>query len=76
MNTNIASIIVASVYFIIKFIELRLMKKEKTPIKFLLKDVIIVYACCMGGLFLYSHIEPLTNGIASSQNVFVNEPNF
>ena len=53
--------IIAVVYAIIKFIEMRFLTKEPKPIKEIIKETIIVFISAIVGNIVFQQIEPLTN---------------
>ena len=79
MNTYIlSSIVISVIYFIIKFIEMRFINKEATPIKDILKNTLIVFiSSIMGGFLLEQFkINNIFETIKEVPNVFTNEPGF
>ena len=49
--------IVAILYAIIRFLEMRFIMKETLPLKHILRDSIIVYLCVVGGIFIYGQLQ-------------------
>jgi len=49
--------IVAILYAIIRFLEMRFIMKETLPLKHILRDSIIVYLCVVGGIFIYDQLQ-------------------
>lgn len=77
-NNLILSTCVAVVFFVFKFVETRMIKKEKKEIKSFLTDVIIVFISTFLGGFILTKINtsPMSGGGAPSTQAFVDEPNF
>ena len=64
------------VYFIIKFFEQRIIKKEQPNMKFLFRDSMLVGFSILLGEFVYNQFAPLTSITAKQPMVFVNDPDF
>ena len=76
INFTLASII-SVVYFIGKFLEMRLVIKENKPIKVLVQDTFLSFISVVVGQFIIGQLAPLTDGIKSGgTNAFTNDPNF
>jgi len=78
-NLLIIALIVSILFFIIKMIELKSIEKESKPLKFLVKDTIIVYISVVIGYFIMEQLQPLImeGGLNNySPNVFTNNPSF
>jgi hypothetical protein len=73
-NIFLLSGIVALIFLIVKFMELRFVEKENKALKFLIRDSLLVYFCVLGGHFLYDQFRPVVkNGITP---VFTGTPDF
>ena len=68
--------IIAVVYSLIKFVEMRMILKESRPVKELLRDSIIVYISAIAGMFIIDQISSITTMGKKSTNVFVGNPEF
>jgi len=68
--------IIAVVYSLIKFVEMRMILKEARPVKELLKDSIIVYISTIAGMFVIDQMGSITTMGKKSTNVFVGNPEF
>ena len=44
-NIHLTAIIIAFIFFTVKFLEMRYVDKEPKPLKFLIRDSLIVYIC-------------------------------
>jgi len=68
--------IIAVVYSLIKFVEMRMILKEARPVKELLRDSIIVYISTIAGMFIIDQMGSITTMGKKSTNVFVGNPEF
>jgi hypothetical protein len=70
--------IIAVIYFIIKFIEMRLIEKDSKPLKYLIRDSLLVYFSVLTGNFIIDQIHPFIEGniINATPTVFTDNPNF
>ena len=69
------ALIVAILYLLAKFIEARFIDKESKPLKFLLRDSILVYIIVLFGNFIFNQINYIEPG-SSVPLVFTDNPNF
>jgi len=79
-NIFLVAGIISVVYFIVKFIEMRFVDKESKPLKFLIRDTLLVYFSVLVGLFVIEQIQPIMQegGENSVVNpvVFMDNPGF
>ena len=77
MNTStfLTALIIATVFLLFKFLEMRFVLKENKPLKKLLKETLIVYLSVLGGDFVLQQIHPLQLG-SSTPDVFTSPPDF
>jgi len=68
--------VIAILYFLFRFFEMRVILKENKPLKTLLRESLLVYVSVVVGFFLINEITPIASGITSEPTVFVNEPDF
>jgi hypothetical protein len=71
--------IISVVYFIVKFIEMRFVEKESKPLKFLIRDSLLVYFSVIFGNFIIEQVKPMIKDIegpTSTPAVFTGEPAF
>jgi len=59
-NNFVSAGIIAVVYILFKFVEMRFIIKESKPVKDLIRDTIIVYISGILGLFVFDQLVPLT----------------
>ena len=69
-----SGLVVAIMYVIFRFIEMRFVLKENKPLKVLFRDTIIVYLSTVSGLFVLEQFA--TNIGKSAPKVFTDIPNF
>ena len=74
---NIFSIggLVALVYAVMKFIEMRFIKKETKPIKDIIKETILVYLSTVLGVNLFQHVNK-ADVTSENTNAFIGKPDF
>ena len=73
------ALIIAIVFLVIKFIEMRFIDKESKPLKLLIRDTLLVYLSVVAGYFILEQLKPvIQNGGASIINtpVFTDNPGF
>ena len=68
--------IIAFIYLLMKFVEMRMVKKETKSIKELIRDTIIVYLSAIVGLYIISEFIPTNVVMKSVTNVFTDTPGF
>jgi len=68
--------IIAFIFLIAKFIEMRFIEKENKPVKLLVRDTILVYICVLIGMFTYEQVNPIMEGNVISPSVFTDNPGF
>jgi len=82
MTTIVEAVIVSIVYFLVRFIEMRFLEKESKPLKWLIKDTLLVFFSVFVGGLLLDQLSPVlkqTGGESISiQNptVFTDNPAF
>lgn len=68
--------IIAFIYLLMKFVEMRIAKKEAKPMKELIRDTIIVYLSAMVGLYIINEFMPSGEVTKTVTNVFTDAPGF
>lgn len=77
MNTYLLAAIVSVLYALIRFLEMRFVLKETKPLKFILRDAIIVYLTVMLGVFIVSQLENnMPNMSSAKPEVHIGEADF
>ncbi len=69
-----SGLVVAIMYVIFRFIEMRFILKENKPLKVLFRDTIIVYLSTVSGLFVLDQFATTVG--KSAPKVFTDIPNF
>jgi len=79
----IVSAVVAVIYTIIRFIEMRFILKENKPLKDIIRDTIVVYISTLAGIFIINQVNPLRNmastvtgAVRNKPGAFIDEPQF
>jgi hypothetical protein len=75
-NYFIHSGIIAFVYLLLKFAEMRIVTKETKPLKDMIRDTVIVYVSCIVGLYVIAELVPSASAQEVVTNVFVDKPGF
>jgi hypothetical protein len=60
-NIFFVAAIMSVIFFIIKFLEMRYVDKEPKPLKFLIRDSLVVYFSVVIGNFILGQVEPAIN---------------
>ena len=58
-NIFIIAAVVSVTFLITKFIEMRFIEKESKPLKFLVRDTLVVYVSVIAGNFVYEQVTPV-----------------
>lgn len=75
-NIFIIATIISITFFIVKFIEMRFIKKESKPLKFLIRDALLVYFSVIISNFVINQINPVVNSVQKITPVFTDNPGF
>ena len=78
MNQLLTSSVISVVYFILKFIEMRLIVKENKPFKDLFKETILVFIASILCLIILEqfNLNEIIGNIKSAPSVFTSKPDF
>jgi len=68
--------IIAFVYLLMKFVEMRIVVKETKEMKDLIRDTVIVYLSSMIGLYIINEFMPSNSVTKTVTNVFTDAPGF
>ena len=71
--------VISVIFLISKFIEMRFVEKETKPLKFLIRDSLLVYFSVVFGDFVIGQINPMIKGGTSASTVtqvFTDNPGF
>ena len=73
-NIFMFSGVISIVFLLFKFIEMRFIDKENKPLKFLIRDTLVVFVSVVSGHYLMEQIQPMQ--VVSSPAVFTDNPGF
>jgi len=80
MNTFVIAGIISFVFFLAKFIEMRFVDRESKPLKFLIRDSLLVYFSVVAGSFVVDQLKPVMqeggDGAILNPAVFTDNPGF
>jgi len=70
--------IISVIFFVAKFLEMRYVDKEPKPLKFLVRDSLLVYVSVTVGSFIVDQLKPVINDstIPVSPLAFTDNPPF
>jgi hypothetical protein len=68
--------IIAIIYLLLKFAEMRLVLKENKPLKDLLKDTFIVYISILLGMYIIDQLMPSGKVSFENTKAFIDNPEF
>ena len=68
--------IVSIIFLILKFVEMRVIEKESKPLKYLIRDALLVYFSTIAGYFIINQINPIISKNDAVPNVFMDNPGF
>lgn len=77
-NEIITSVIISTIFFIIKFIEMRFIQRENVPLKTLVVNTLIVFVSAVLSLMIMKqfNIDEIIGNIKSVPSVFTGKPDF
>lgn len=77
-NEIITSVIISTIFFIIKFIEMRFIQRENVPLKTLVVNTLIVFLSAILSLMIMKqfNIDEIIGSIKSVPSVFTGKPDF
>ena len=77
-NIFLVAGIISVIYFIAKFLEMRYIDDEPKPLKFLIRDSLLVYVSVVCGSFIIDQLQPVINDteIPSAPLAFTDNPSF
>jgi TctA family transporter len=74
-NIFVVAGIVAFIFLIVKFIEMRFVEKESKPLKYLIRDALLVYFSVLLGNFVFEQVSPISE-VNRTTPVFTGNPEF
>jgi hypothetical protein len=78
-NIFLSAAIISFIYFIAKFLEMRYVDKEPKPLKFLVRDSLLVYVSVVAGYFILNQLQPVIHETVTTNTaplVFTDNPPF
>lgn len=77
-NIFIIAAIISVIFVIAKFIEMRFIEKEAKPLKFLIRDALLVYVSVIMSHFILGQLKPMIQegGAICAPQVFTGNPEF
>jgi hypothetical protein len=77
MNIFIVAGVISVIFFVIKFIEMRFVEKESKPLKYLVRDSLLVYFSVISGHFVLEQVHSV-EGVETvkAPTVFTGNPEF
>jgi hypothetical protein len=60
-NIFLVAGIISIIFFITKFLEMRFIEKESKPLKYLVRDALVVYISVITGTFIIDQLKPIVN---------------
>jgi hypothetical protein len=78
-NIFVIAAVISIIFLIAKFFEMRFIEKENKPLKFLIRDSLLVYFSVISGYFILEQLKPVfQNGGEGIKNtpVFTDNPGF
>ena len=83
MNTYtfVGALVIAGLYLLLRFLEMRFVLKENKPLKVIIKDMFLVYFSCVIGIFFVQQVSENSISIFGDEKkastvVFTNSPDF
>jgi TctA family transporter len=74
-NIFVVAGIIAFIFLIVKFIEMRFVEKESKPLKYLIRDALLVYFSVLLGNFVFEQVNPIVE-VNRATPVFTGNPEF
>jgi len=77
-NILLVAGIISVIFFIAKFLEMRYINNEPKPLKFLIRDSLLVYVSVVIGSFILEQLKPVINDIVIPETplAFTDNPPF
>jgi hypothetical protein len=76
-NIFVVAAIISIIFLISKFFEMRIIEKESKPIKYLIRDSLLVYFSVIASHFILKQIKPIIHNAGSNVTpVFTDNPGF
>ena len=69
------AMVIAFVYFIVKYAEIKFINKENRPVKLLIRDTVVVFVAGITGMYIINHFNVETVQAAAA-SAFTGTPDF
>lgn len=69
---------ISFIFFIVKFFEMKYIEKETKPLKYLIRDSLVVYVSSVVSFFILDQLNPVVENVKKLNNpiVFTDNPEF
>ncbi len=74
-NIFIIAAFISLLFLVGKFIEMRFIDKENKPVKFLIRDALLVYVSVVSGHYIFEQFGPITE-MNTEIKAFTDTPGF
>ena len=75
-NIFVVGCVISTVFFLAKFLEMRFSIEEPRPVKYLMRDTVVVYASCIIGYYLLLQFQSEVSSDSAHIEVFTDNPGF
>ena len=75
-NIFVIAAIISIIFLIAKFLEMRYVEKESKPLKFLIRDALLVYFSVVAAHYLIKQVNPIMRSVGGAPQVFTDNPDF
>jgi len=78
-NIFVIATVISFTFLLAKFMEMRYIEKESKPLKFLIRDSLVVYVSVVFGNFIIEQLHSMANNSGGGKKitpVFTDNPNF
>jgi TctA family transporter len=79
-NMFFTATIISIIFLFLKFIEMRFIEKESKPLKYLIRDTIVVFFSVVSGFFILDQLKPIMSGgnnlSTNNTPIFIDNPEF
>lgn len=79
-NIFVVAAVISIIFFVVKFVEMRFVDKESKPLKYLIRDSLLVYFSVIAGNFVLEQLKPVIQegggDAVTNPSVFTDNPGF
>jgi ABC-type arginine/histidine transport system permease subunit len=78
MSIFVTAFVISIIFLLSKFLEMRIIQKESKPLKYLIRDTLLVYVSVFIGYFIIEQLKTIVEPFADTTvtQVFTDNPNF